>query len=169
MPTYSFINYISLIQALKYERPMRNDGNLYLIAAAAMTGVAALLHVGCIIFGGDWYRFFGAGEQMVQMDESGSLIPAAMTSVVCAVLSVFTLYALSGARVAPQLPLLRPVLLIISSIFLLRGILFVPLMPIFPGNSLTFWLATSSICLLMGTAYAVGTWRSWQHIGTRPR
>ncbi|WP_284207688.1 hypothetical protein [Thalassotalea eurytherma] len=32
----------------------------FIIAACCI--VAALAHLGCIIFGEDWYRFFGAGE-----------------------------------------------------------------------------------------------------------
>ena len=36
------------------------------------SAIAALAHLGCIIFGGDWYRFFGAGEQMARMAEAGN-------------------------------------------------------------------------------------------------
>ena len=41
--------------------------NKPLILGALFSAVAALAHLGCIIFGGDWYRFFGAGEQMAKM------------------------------------------------------------------------------------------------------
>ena len=30
------------------------------------------VHVGCIVFGAPWYRFFGAGEKMAQMADAGN-------------------------------------------------------------------------------------------------
>ncbi|MGQ4584278.1 hypothetical protein [Lysobacter sp. F60174L2] len=36
-----------------------------------LNAIAALLHVGCIIFGASWYRFFGAGERMAQLASAG--------------------------------------------------------------------------------------------------
>ena len=63
--------------------------NLALVAAAALSATAALLHVGCIVFGAPWYRFFGAGEQMAQMAERGEWRPTLVTSVIVLVLSFF--------------------------------------------------------------------------------
>jgi len=128
------------------------------------SGFAAIAHLGCIIFGGDWYRFFGAGEQMAKMAEGGHWYPIVVTSIIVVVLSVWSLYALSGARVIPRLPLLRLGLLIISVIYILRGVAFVGIMPMFPENSLTFWLVSSSISLSIGVLYAVGTFQSWSQL-----
>jgi len=38
------------------------EPNYLLTAGGAMSAVAAALHLGCILFGASWYRFFGAGE-----------------------------------------------------------------------------------------------------------
>lgn len=43
--------------------------------AGILNATAAILHLGCIYFGTAWYRFFGAGGQMVVMAEKGSLQP----------------------------------------------------------------------------------------------
>jgi len=43
---------------------MTTSYNLWLIVAAALSGLAALLHVAIVFGGGPWYRFFGAGERM---------------------------------------------------------------------------------------------------------
>ena len=140
---------------------MQSDNNRLLIIASICSGFAALAHLGCIIFGGDWYRFFGAGEQMAKMSEQGHWYPVVITSVIVIVLSIWSLYALSGARVMFRLPLLRLGLCVISLIYVLRGIAFVGIMPMFPEISLTFWLISSSICLGIGVLYSIGTFQSW--------
>lgn len=144
---------------------MYKANNKFLIAAAICTALAALAHIGCIIFGADWYRFFGAGEQMAQMAEAGDWYPAVVTSVIVIFLAIWSLYALSGAGVIRRLPLLRLALCLIAGIFLIRGISFVMLMPMFPENSLTFWLVSSGICLMIGILYAVGTYQRWAELG----
>ena len=142
-----------------------NHKNRFLLIAGLCSGTAALLHFGCIVFGGDWYRFFGAGEQMALMAEAGNVYPTIITSVIVVLLSSWSMYALSGAGVILRLPLLRTALCAISAIYILRGIAFIPLMPLFPSNSNTFWLVSSSICLAFGIVHAVGIKQSWQYLG----
>jgi hypothetical protein len=139
--------------------------NKFLVVAAICSGVAALLHLGCIIFGGDWYRFFGAGEQMAQMAEAGNIYPTIVTLVIVTLLSTWSLYALSGAGLILRLPLLRLGLCVIAAIYLLRGMAFVPLMPVFPGNSITFWVVSSATCFVFGLMYALGIKQSWSYLG----
>ncbi len=136
----------------------------YLIVAAVCCSVAALAHLGCIVFGGDWYRFFGAGEQMAVLAEQGHWYPTVATAVISTVLLLWAFYALSGAGVIRRLPLLRTALCVISAVFLLRGTAFIAIMPLFPDNSLTFWLVSSAICLLIGGLYAVGTAKAWHRL-----
>ena len=73
--------------------------NAWLLLAAALDAIAALLHVGCIVFGAAWYRFFGAGERMARLAEAGDWRPTVVTSGIAIVLSVWALYALSAAGV----------------------------------------------------------------------
>ncbi|WP_083491508.1 hypothetical protein [Thauera sp. 27] len=141
--------------------------NKLLIAAAICSGVAALLHLGCIIFGGDWYRFLGAGEQMAQMAEAGHIYPTIVTSAIVAVLSIWSLYALSGAGVILRLPLLRLVLCVIAAIYLMRGVAFMPLMHVFPENSLAFWAVSSAVCVVLGLLYVLGIRQSWAYISEK--
>ena len=138
--------------------------NCYLITAALCCIIAALAHLGCIVFGGGWYRFFGAGEQMALLAEQGDPHPTIVTSVIVTVLLIWALFGLSGAGVIRRLRLLRTALCVISAIFLLRGLAFVAIMPMFPGNSLTFWLTSSAICLVMGLIYGIGTARAWRQL-----
>jgi hypothetical protein len=137
------------------------SNNKPLVVGALLCAVTALLHVGCIVFGGDWYRFFGAGEAMALMAEQGLWYPSIVTAVIVVILLVWSLYGLSGAGVIKRLPLTKLALLMISSIFLLRGVSFVALMPLFPENSLIFWLISSGICIFIGSLFAIGTYQQW--------
>lgn len=136
--------------------------NSILVLGAALSGVAALLHVGCIVFGASWYRFFGAGERMAQLAAAGSWRPALMTSGIVLLLVVWSLYALSGAGVIPRLPAVRLVLCGITGIYLLRGVAGFGLAMFAPGrNGLAFWLWSSAICTGIGAVHGLGTWQVW--------
>nr|WP_276521640.1 hypothetical protein [Shewanella sairae] len=119
-----------------------------------------------IVGGGDWYRFFGAGEQMAQMDEQGSLYPATLTFVIACVLATWSAYAFSAANVIRKLPFTKIILLLISLIFLSRGLLAIPVVMYADSpymaelaNNMTFMLVTSLTCLVIGSLYASGTYR----------
>lgn len=127
--------------------------------------VAALLHLGIIVGGADWYRFFGAGEAMAAMSEQGLWYPAIVTAGIATVLFVWSAYAFSGAGMIRRLPLLKTALFIIGTIFLLRGLLAVPLL--FFADSpymaelkekMVFMLVTSVLCLLLAVGYLRGFW-----------
>jgi hypothetical protein len=135
---------------------MNLPSNLWLLAGALFSGIVALLHVGCILFGGPWYRFMGAGERMVRMSDAGYWYPTVVTSLIVCALTVWTLYALSGAGVIAPLPFLRTILFAIGAVYLLRGLGAAALVPYFPGNSLTFWIVTSAVSTFAGVLYVMG-------------
>jgi len=141
--------------------------NKFLIMGSILSAIAALAHLGCIIFGGDWYRILGAGEQMAKMADDGHGYPTVVTSIIVLVLSLWSLYGLSGAKVIFRLPFLKLGLTVISLIYLVRGVAFVALVPMFPGNSLTFWLVSSGICLFIGILYLVGTIENWSTLSVK--
>jgi hypothetical protein len=103
---------------------MLAEANFFLIAGGTMSAVAAALHLGCILFGASWYRFFGAG-------------------------------------VIPRLPLLRTILCAIAAVYLLRGFLSYPLMTLFPGNSMAFWLWSGAVCAAIGVVHVIGIRQAW--------
>ena len=136
--------------------------NTLLIIGALLSGLAALLHVGCIIYGAPWYRFFGAGEEMAIMAEQGNWRPHAITFAIVLVLSAWSAYALSGAGVIPPLPLLKYSLVAITAVYLLRGIagfvfVFVPI----TGHSVKFAFWSSMICTVFGLVYLIGLRQVW--------
>jgi hypothetical protein len=136
--------------------------NKFLITGAILSGLASLLHVGCIYFGAPWYRFFGAGEEMASMAESGSWIPSLVTAGIAMVLSIWAIYAVSGAGVIRKLPLLRTALCIITTIYLLRGLAAIPLAIIQPQQATPFLWWSSAICLSFSIIHLVSMHQRWQ-------
>ncbi|MCK8046707.1 hypothetical protein MSG37_17600 [Shewanella sp. 1CM18E] len=134
--------------------------------AGTLTAIAAVTHLIIVAGGADWYRFFGAGEQMAQMQEQGSSYPAIITSIIASILAIWSLYAFSGAQSIRTLPLLKPILSIITLIFLTRGLFAIPVvlfadspyMAELAGN-MSFMLISSLICLVIGFSYAIGTYQ----------
>jgi hypothetical protein len=143
---------------------MQSSRNTFLIIGAALSALAALLHVGCILFGASWYRFFGAGEQMARMAAAGHWYPTVLTSGIVAILSGWSLYALSGAGVIRRLAFVRLALCIITSIYMFRAVAFAPFHRYFPGNSTAFWLWSSAICFVIGLVHLVGLWQAWSRL-----
>lgn len=145
-------------------KPARNPA---LVIGGLLSVAASLLHIGCIIGGPDWYRFFGAGEQMATMAEQGSMTPTLLTLGIAVILAIWAAYAFSGAGLLPRLPLLRTGLVTISAIYLLRGLVLIPALIINRGDVMPFVLWSSLIVLVYGLAYAIGTWQAWPNL--RPR
>lgn len=138
--------------------------NPFLLVAAALSATAALLHVLIIIFGAPWYRFFGAGPRIVQMAAAGHWYPPVLTAGIALVLSIWSLYALSGAGVLRPLPLLKPALCLITAIYLLRGLAIVPIQLQWPGGASAFWWWSSLICLGYGLTHLLGLIQVWARL-----
>ncbi len=135
--------------------------NLFLIIGASLSAIAALLHFSCVFWGAPGFRFLGAGDPVVQMVERGHRYPSFVAVVIGILLSIWALYALSGAGAIKSLPFVREVLFIITVVYLIRAIAFPLLKPAFPGNSQAFWLITSGTCLVIGLFHAVGLKQVW--------
>ena len=138
--------------------------NKWLVAGGILSAAAAILHIGVIFGGGDWYRFFGAGEEMAQAAEAGSPTPAIVTFGIAAILAAWAAYAFSGAGLIRRLPLIRTALLLISFIYLARALALLPMLVFRPWLVSPFDYWSSGIVLVYGLAYAVGTWRAWPRL-----
>jgi hypothetical protein len=141
--------------------------NPILIVAGVLSAAASLLHLAVIAGGPSWYRFFGAGEGMARMAEQGSLTPTLVTIGIATVLAVWAAYAFAGAGLMPRLPLMRTALVLISAVYLLRGLVVIPALVINHGSPEPFVLWSSLIVLVYGVAYAVGTWVAWPVLSQR--
>lgn len=138
-----------------------------LFVAGSLSMLAAALHISVIIGGPNWYRFFGAGEEMALMAEKGSLKPTVITLGIAIVLFVWGIYAWSGAGFLPNMPLLKLALLIITTVYLIRGVgglvaPFVTNHPQIKKNSTAFWVWSSIICLVIGLFHLLGLIAIWK-------
>ena len=140
--------------------------NYQLIIAGNLSTLAALLHISCIFGGPDWYLFFGAGQRMAELAAQGDPYPTIATSIIALILIGWGLYAFSGAGIIVKLPLLKTCLVLITTIYLLRGVAgligpFLTSDPMIHQNSMTFWLVSSIVCCIYGTFYLLGTITFW--------
>ena len=135
--------------------------NPWLVVAGWLSLAASLLHIGCIIGGPNWYRFFGAGEQMAQAAESGKIYPALVTFGIAVVLAIWAAYAFAGAGLIRRLPLMRTALVAITAVYLLRGLMLIPLLALRPDAVDSFAIWSSLIVLGYGLVHLIGTWRAW--------
>jgi hypothetical protein len=130
--------------------------NLFLFIGAVLSALAGVLHVAIVMKGAPWYRFFGAGEAFAMAAEQGKWWPHVVTLGIASVLFVWAAYALSGAGVLMPLPFTAPALLLITAVYLLRGLAALPLW-LFAKSKVTAFVAWSSaICLVFGIVHAIG-------------
>lgn len=94
----------------------------------------------------------------------------ALFALLCVVLGVFIalagLYALSGAGKFRKLPFVRTVLVGITSIFILRGLMILPLiriMVVHPEIHIVRHLVFSFIALCVGIIHLIGTIRLFKY------
>jgi hypothetical protein len=127
---------------------------LFLIAAVLNFAISGL-HIYIITQGAPAYRTFGAGEQMARAAEKGSSIPALVTFGIALVFFAWGLYAFAGARLIPELPWTRAILIVIAVIYVLRGA-GVVLAPVFGIKLDAFLIVTSLVSLTAGLLHVAG-------------
>ena len=141
--------------------------NPWLMTGGWLSIIASLLHIGCIIGGPDWYRFFGAGEEIALAAEQGLWFPTIITMFIATVIAVWAAYAFSTAGVIGRLPLARTALVAISLVLLLRAAAGLVGAMWRPDLSGAFMLWSSLIVLALGLCFAIGTWRAWPQLSVR--
>lgn len=131
--------------------------------AGTLSLLIALLHGVMIVIGAEAYRYFAAGQKMVDMALAGSPIPALITFLITVVFTVFAMYAFSGTGVIRELPLLKPAIWVIGAIYALRGLaIFVQFYLIVQGqtgeNLATKDVIFSCVALFVGIVYLLGAY-----------
>ena len=141
---------------------VETNTNLPLAAGALLSAIAALLHLGIIVGGPAWYRFFGAGERFAAAAARGEWYPALVTLGIAAVLFAWAAYALAGAGVIGALPFLKAALVAITAVYLVRGIAYGPLVLAQGGRITPFVVWSSAICFAYGVVHLVGLVQRWK-------
>lgn len=145
---------------------MRPNFKILLLSGSVLILLVAITHVYIALVGGELYIFFGAGEEMYTLDESGSYQPMISTFVLALIFSILGLYGLSGAKIFPRLPFQRIVLFGISIVFLLRGIyVFYEIYAVLHthNSELIRFIFFSIYALITGILYLSGTLKLRKH------
>ena len=134
--------------------------------AGTLTAITSLMHVLIIVGGADWYRFFGAGEEMAVMSEQRLIYPDIVTAIIAIILAICSAYAFSGAKMIRELPLLKTGLSLIALVFLFRGLLGIPAViysdsphMVELAENMVFMVVSSLICCVIGSYYGLGVYR----------
>ena len=135
---------------------MKRQANYLLLWGGSLSLLAGLLHIAIIIGGADWYRFFGAGERLSTLAANGSLVPGVLAAGMALLLFLWAAYAFAGAGIISPLPLLKPALISISVIYLVRGLALIPATIFQPDRVTNLIIWSSLVCLVMGLSYAIG-------------
>lgn len=114
--------------------------------AAGLDFLAAALHVGIVLGGPAWYRFFGAGEHLARMAERRHPWPTLVTLAIASALCVFGAYAMTAGGYFSILPLPREALMAITAIYAVRAVVPLLLAPMMAPMRTHFMIASSLIC-----------------------
>jgi hypothetical protein len=126
-----------------------------------------------MLYGGNAYRYFGAGERMARMAERGAPEPVIITTVIVLLFSAWAAYAFAGAGVLAPLPWLRAALPIIGLVYTARGLVLIPQIFLWlsagsAGVPLRH-LAFSAVSLFVGAIHVAGTRLAWRTLSIDPR
>jgi hypothetical protein len=127
-----------------------------LILGSVASFLIAVLHL-ALVFKSQWYRHFGAAE-LAQLHEQGSPFTVLVTIGLALMFAAWGAYALSGAGVIGQMPLLQTVLIAIGVIYVLRSLMLPSelVKVLQSGHSFRF-VVFSTGSLAAGLLYLVGS------------
>jgi hypothetical protein len=147
-----------------------NDSSRALIGGAYASFAVAAGHLLAVLAGPAAYDFLEA-PQLGRMEAAGSWVPDLITIPLAAVFALFGWYALSLAGRVRPLPLARPGVISIGSVYTLRGLVVVAeLTMLARGVTLPFRFAGFSlISLAIGCAYLAGGIAARPVLGSAPR
>lgn len=117
----------------------------------------AVAHIVCLLWADRMFQLTGISPEMQRWAEVNPVIPYLITVAVAVVFFVFGLYAFSAAGVIKPLPLLKPLVIIITALYMLRGF-----GGLIIGNDSTLPVIYSVGALLIGALFLIGTESKWR-------
>ena len=131
-------------------------GVMLLALAACIAMGTAIAHMSCIFLGAECYAVQMAPSQIIESARNGTYLAPIGTIFVSAIFVVLGVYALSAAGVVRKLPLLKPVIYVVATLCIIRGILPLQLWLRHPEkvNDIVFY--TGIVWLIAGLLYLVG-------------
>ncbi len=141
----------------------------FILVLAAILSFGVALFQAVISFVPEWSAYFGAGDVLV----SDPMLLLVAGLVVTILFAITGLYGLSGAGVIRRLPLLRTGLVVITLVYIYRGVLFIPQFLVTIGAQPApepmplQYLLSSLVALVIGLLYLVGLVAGWKVISPK--
>ena len=127
-----------------------------LISAGAIASTSAIWHLLCILGGPSWFAFARAPQQIIDSSIQGSLLAPIGTITVASLMFACTIFAFSAVGLIRKVPLLKPALITIAMICLLRGLIAVP--TFLTSSGLDTWqIVASTVWFYVGNCFAAGS------------
>jgi hypothetical protein len=131
-------------------------GEKLLLVGGSIAALAAVWHLLCILGGPSWFAFARAPQDIIDSSIQGTLLAPIGTIVVAGLMFSCTFYAYSGAGIIRKVALLKPALMTIALLCLLRGLIAIP--SFFLLEHLDKWqLIASSTWLFVGVCFLAGS------------
>ncbi len=140
---------------------------LSLMVAGSLSLAVALGHfVFAFVSGPAAYRYFGEGE-LALLSEAGSPVPPLLTLGAAVLFGLAGLYGIAGAGAIRALPYLRMALVVVSAVYVIRGLLVIPQAISLwsaPGSVFPRQIVFSMVSLAIGAFYVIGTIGRWRSL-----
>ena len=120
----------------------------------------AIGHIVGLIWADKMFEVTGIGKEMTELAQTHSSLPYLLTIFVAMVFFMFGLYGLSADNKFRRLPFLKPVIFLISGIYLLRG-LGELIADNIQGTNSTNEIIYSILALTIGLLFLIGGLKKW--------
>ena len=138
-------------------------GNIYLQIGGLFSLVFSVFQVCGAFFPSSIIIYFGGP---VKLQAESPALFALLCVFLGAFIAIIGLYALSGAGKFRRLPYLRTVLIVVTTVFILRGLFIIPilkLMSVHPESNVLRFLVFSIIALGIGIIHLIGVIRLFKY------
>ncbi len=138
-----------------------------LLTGASIFLFGAGIHWSAPLLGPDWYAFLEAPASVVASARQDTPLATVGVGVIGGLMFACALYGLAARSRTFRPPLLRTALVAISLVCLLRGLILIPLVLVYPGRFKTegFDIVASVVWFLAGATYLMGLIGSWRRLG----
>ena len=121
----------------------------------------AIGHIVGLFWADKMFEVTGIGPEMAELSQTHSSLPYLITILVAIVFFIFGIYGLSADDKFKELPFLKPVIFLISAIFLFRGLSELIADEIRGTNS-TNETVYSFIAMAIGLLFLIGGLKKWK-------
>jgi hypothetical protein len=140
---------------MEFESSMRVESRL-LISAGVITSASAIWHLLCIFGGPSWFAFARAPQQVIESAQQGTMLAPISTVFVASLMFACTVFSFSAVGIIRKVPLLKPALITIASLCILRGLIAIPAFATSTG--LDIWqIIASTVWFYVGICFLAGS------------